>query len=57
MNESIVRQYAAQLQDEVKPQVSEMLNLAEKGARQLQKKDTKLCGQVHVNAFIQFGSG
>jgi len=47
VNESIVRQYATQMQEEIEPQVNELLSLAERGVKQLEREQAKI--QVKVD--------
>jgi len=46
VNESTVRQYAIQMQEEIEPQVAELLSLAERGVKQLEREQAKIQTKV-----------
>jgi len=50
VDEGTVRQYKADLTDEIEPQINELLERAEKGVKALQRKESLI--QTKVRSFI-----
>jgi DASH complex subunit SPC19 len=53
VDEGTVRQYKADLTDEIEPQINELLERAEKGVKALQRKESLMQTKVRFNIYAK----